>query len=807
VGDWNLNQSTPVVAQEILRKKDPVTTRPDVSPAQTALTALPVLTTSTGVVFPEMVVTFRLESEEARAALQSSGSADRQLLLVPQVDGRSALVGTVVRIEHTQESSDGTPSVVIRGVRRAKVGAAVSGDGPGLWVDVEPVEPVPDTAATGLLTAEIRALADEYRALAGRLLELVGAPGMASSLNEVAEPGALADTIGWWPDLEFESRVELLETVDVHDRLKLAVGWVRELLAKAELMGKIRAGVSDDLEKGQREAILRLQMEAIQAELGDDTESGSEYGAKLAELDAPADVIAAITKEVERLDATGGQGQEASYIRTWLDHVFEIPWGVTTSDSLDLEAAVERLDADHTGLKDVKDRIVEFLAVRKLHTERAATPAGEMGAKRERSGNILVLVGPPGVGKTSLGESVARTLGREFVRMSLGGISDEAEVRGHRRTYVGARPGRIVRAIADAGTMNPVILLDEIDKIASHRGDPSSALLEVLDPAQNSTFRDNYLEMDLDLSDVFFIATANVAEQIPGPLLDRMEVIRITGYSADEKAEIARDHLLPRVLRRNSLTDADLTLGEGVIESVIADHTREAGVRRLEQRLDRLIRRVARHVAEGEQGPIEVTVDELTDVLGHTPPIDRPANRITAPGIATGLAVSGAGGDVLFVEATVTEGKPGLSLTGQLGEVMQESGEIALTYLRSHADELGISFGDSDRFHVHFPAGATPKDGPSAGVTMTTAIASALTGRQVRSDVAMTGEITLHGKVLPIGGVKEKVLAAQRAGVTTVILPAGNRHDADDLPDEVVDAMELRFVDDVAEVLRIALTV
>ena len=765
----------------------------------TPITALPVLSATSGVVFPEMVVTFRLESEEARSALDSAGYAGNQLLLVPQPGDRSLSIGVIVRVEHAQKMPDGTPAVVIRGIERARVGAAVAGDGDGLWVEVQPIDGQDaDADADG---GELAVLATEYRALATRLLELAGAPTMASALDEVSDPGALADTIGWWPDLDFERRVELLETVDVRARLLLATDWVRELVAEAELMNKIRSGVNEDLEKGQREAILRRQMDAIRAELGDagDDDVVAEFREKLAALDVSDSVRVPIEKEIDRLDRTGDQGTEAGWIRTWLDHVFEIPWGEVSEDDLDLEGAAGTLDADHTGLEDVKDRILEFLAVRKLHAER------DLDGGHSPGGSILVLVGPPGVGKTSLGESVARALGREFVRMSLGGITDEAEIRGHRRTYVGARPGRIVRALADAGTMNPVVLLDEIDKVGvSYRGGPSSAFLEVLDPAQNSTFRDHYLEMDLDLSNVFFIATANVADQIPGPLLDRMEVIALNGYSADEKWEIARDHLLPRIYERNGVTADEVDLPEDVVRSVVAKYTREAGVRRLEQRLDRLVRRAARKVAEGEDH-VEITSDQLRDALGRPAPNERPTRRVTAPGIASGLAVSGAGGDVLFVEAVATDGKAGLSLTGQLGEVMQESGEIALAYLGSHADELGLSIPDDTRFHVHFPAGGTPKDGPSAGVTMTTALASLLSGRIVRDDVAMSGEVTLHGKVLPIGGVKEKVLAAHRAGVSHVILPEENRHDAEDLPDDVRDAIELHFADQVSEVLEVAL--
>jgi ATP-dependent Lon protease len=497
---------------------------------------------------------------------------------------------------------------------------------------------------------------------------------------------------------------------------------------------------------------------------------------------------------------------EAGWIRTWLETVFEVPWTQRSDDVHDLDAARTRLDADHTGLDEVKERIVEHLAVRKLRHDREVDErAGGRG-----SGTILALVGPPGVGKTSLGESVAAAMGREFVRMSLGGIRDEAEIRGHRRTYVGARPGRIVRALVDAGTRNPVILLDEVDKVgADWRGDPSSALLEVLDPAQNATFRDHYLEHELDLSDVVFIATANTLETIPAPLLDRMEIIGIEGYTADEKVAIAHEHLRPAVLERNAVRADEVVIGDDTVRAVVADHTREAGVRRLEQRLDRLVRRAATQIAhDPTSAPVEVRPDDLRDALGPSPVREDPAVRTAGPGVATGLAVTGAGGDVLFVEAAMLpddgDGRD-LVLTGQLGDVMKESGRIALSYLRANREALGLDDRVERGVHVHFPAGAIPKDGPSAGVTMTTALVSALTGRRVRGDVAMTGVVTLHGRVLPIGGVKEKILAAQRAGVTNVILPAGNGPDVDDLPDAVRDAVTIHLVERVDDVLALAL--
>ena len=512
----------------------------------------------------------------------------------------------------------------------------------------------------------------------------------------------------------------------------------------------ISDSVSGDFEDAQREAILRRQLAAIQSELGEgDDDVIGEYRTQLNRLrDAGVDakVVEAVSKEIDRLERTGTQSQESSWIRTWLDTVFEIPWTDRTEDDLDLDRAREILDADHTGLDDVKDRIVEFLAVRRLREERGA----ETSAK---GGTIIALAGPPGVGKTSLGRSVARTLGREFVRMSLGGIRDEAEIRGHRRTYVGARPGRIVRALTEAGSMNPVVLLDEIDKVtAGWQGDPSAALLEVLDPEQNDTFRDHYLEVELDLSDVVFIATANEIERLPAPLLDRMEIIPVRGYSEDEKIDIARDHLLPRLFEQNAVDAEEVVITDEILRTVVGDYTREAGVRALERRLDRLIRKAATRIATGEDTPIAIRADELRDALGRPAPKEKPAERTVDPGVATGLAVTGAGGDVLFVETAVMPGE-GLTLTGQLGDVMQESGSIALSYLRANAEQLGIELPNDKRVHVHFPAGAVPKDGPSAGVTMTVALVSLLTGRRVRGDVAMTGEVTLQGRVLPIGGV------------------------------------------------------
>jgi ATP-dependent Lon protease len=511
----------------------------------------------------------------------------------------------------------------------------------------------------------------------------------------------------------------------------------------------------------------------------------------------------AALREVGKLERASDQSPEAGWIRTWLDTVLDLPWTTKTTDINDIAAARAVLDADHHGLDDVKDRIIEYLAVRARRASRGLEVVGGRG-----SGAVLVLAGPPGVGKTSLGESVARALGRKFVRVSLGGVRDEAEIRGHRRTYVGALPGRIVRAISEAGSMNPVVLLDEVDKLGSDfRGDPAAALLEVLDPAQNHTFRDHYLEVDLDLSDVLFLATANVIETIPPALLDRMELVTLDGYTEDDKVAIARGHLLPRQLSRAALTADDVTISDEALRLIASDYTREAGVRQLERSLARILRKVATSLAGGGPAPVSVGIPELRQYLGRPRFTPESAERTAVPGVATGLAVTGTGGDVLFIEATSMEGRAGLTLTGQLGDVMKESAQIALSYLRSHAAALGLDAAALDRaVHLHVPAGAVPKDGPSAGVTMVTALASLASGRPVRADVGMTGEVTLNGRVLPIGGVKQKLLAAQRAGLRTVFLPARNEPDLDDVPADVVAALDIRLVSDVADILAYAVS-
>lgn len=751
-----------------------------------------------------MVVTVEAESPSARAAFalaaERGDGEPAELVVVPQTGGDYSSIGLVVRIEQQGRLPGGAEGAVLRGLRRVRIGQGETGPDGVLLVTITEVD-------EGHVTAEAKALAAEYREVATELLRLIGGGRLVGLLDGLEHPGSLADTLGWWPELGHERGLELFETVDVTERISKALAWAKTARDEAQVTHDITSDVSEGFEKDQREAILRRQMESIRKELGDsDDDVIADYRTRLADGTMPEAAVVAVEKELDRLERMGDQSMEASWIRTWLETVFDLPWGERSTDTLDLDAAETQLDDDHTGLDKVKERILEFLAVRKLRHERGIDDAGGRG-----SGTILALVGPPGVGKTSLGESIAHTMGREFVRMSLGGIRDEAEIRGHRRTYVGARPGRIVRALVDAGTMNPVILLDEVDKVGGDwRGDPSSALLEVLDPAQNGTFRDHYLETELDLSEVVFIATANVLDTIPAPLLDRMEVITLEGYTEDEKVTIAQDHLLPRLYERNGVSEDEIELDGDIIRTVVADYTREAGVRRLEQRLDRLVRRaVSDLVRNPELDRVVVGTDDLRPALGRTAQRDDPAERAVIPGIATGLAVTGAGGDVLFVEVSSSDGEPGLTLTGQLGDVMKESGQIVLSYLRSNADSLGLTDPEQKspldrRFHVHFPAGAIPKDGPSAGVTMTTAFVSLLRGQPMRSDVAMTGEVTLHGRVLPIGGVKEKVLAAHRAGVKHVVLPEGNREDADDIPEHVLEDLELHFAATVEDVLTVA---
>lgn len=770
---------------------------------ETSTVNLPVLPLRSGVVVPNMVITVTLETEEARAAVAAAENSGGRILLVPRLGGKYASVGTVAQFEEIDRGPSGVQSAVIRTISRARVGTGRPSSSEALWVEADIVE-APETHPP-----EVEELAKEYRVVVGEILDHRGMGIVAERILDIEDPGQLADLAIYSPDLTVERKLELLETIDVTERLGKVLEWMRETLADLELRRKIRSDATENIDRTQREFLLRQQLDAIRKELGDtDGDVAGEYRERLADADMPHKVRESVEREVDRLERVGEQSPEHAWIRTWLDTVFEIPWSTHTEDNLDLEEAREFLDADHTGLDDVKERIVEHLAVRKLREQRGVDDSDDE-PRRGGAGAILLLVGPPGVGKTSLGESVSRALGREFVRVALGGIHDEAEIRGHRRTYIGARPGRVARALIEAGSMNPVFLLDEMDKVGSDwRGDPSSALLEVLDPAQNHTFRDNYLEVDLDLSQVLFIGTANVVETIPAPLLDRTELIRLDGYTDTEKVDIARDHLLPRQVRQAGLHDDEIEVPDGVLIAVIDRYTREAGVRGLERQLGKLARKVATRVAgDPDVVPVDVTPEDLKELLGkQTVHHDEAADRTSVPGVATGLAVTGAGGDVLFVEATAMEGEPGLTLTGQLGDVMKESAQIALSYVRSHAEQLGIEAEQlQQRFHVHVPAGAIPKDGPSAGVTMTTALVSLLTGRKVSKHVGMTGEVTLQGRVLPIGGLKQKVLAAHRAGLTEVILPERNADDLEDVPQAILDEMDFHTPGTIDRVIELAL--
>jgi ATP-dependent Lon protease len=789
------------------------------------------------VVFPNMGITLTIDVGD-----------DKRVVLVPRHENEFLEVGTIAEVSEQIRLPGGGRAVSLSGEHRALIGAAQTGPGGELRVEVdEKPDEVPVDGRT-------RELEREYRATVEEILELRGDDGRISAfLRAIAEPGALADSAGYSPSLTYEQKVELLRTTDVTERLELAVRLQRDSLAELQIRKRIREDVQEGAEKQQRDYFLRKQMDSIRKELGEDDASVSEeYRTKIEDAAMPDEVKEQALKELARLERMGEQTGESSMIRTYLDWLIAVPWGKRSEERLDPVEARAVLDADHAGLSDVKDRVTEYLAVRKLRQERGieADP---------KSGAILTLIGPPGTGKTSIGESIAKATGRQFVRMSLGGVRDEAEIRGHRRTYIGALPGRLVRALRDAGTMNPVILLDEVDKVgADWRGDPSAALLEVLDPAQNHSFRDHYLDVELDLSQVMFLATANVADTIPGPLLDRMEVISFDGYTTAEKLAIAEGYLWPRQRDRNGLREDEVEVSDEVLTTVINEYTREAGVRNLERNLGTILRKTATKIASAQTAvappvaeqadevpsqngnapvaeagdaapsqngngptanaaetkatvttPVKIDLEAVRDALGRQKFFQESAARTATPGVATGLAVTGAGGDVLFVEATAmkNDGKGSLVLTGQLGDVMKESAQIALSYVRGHAEELGIdeSALENKEFHVHVPAGAIPKDGPSAGVTMVTALSSLLSGRPVKHTVGMTGEVTLQGRVLPIGGLKQKVLAAHAAGLTDVILPERNRGDLDDIPDDVREHMTFHPVMTVQEVIDRAL--
>src|SRR5215208_504782 len=770
-----------------------------------SITKLPVLFLTDLVVLPGMVVPIELD-DAARAAVDAARShSDGNLLVAPRLEDRYASYGVEASIVQMGRLASGEPAAVIRAERRVRIGSGVSGPGTALWVEAEEIgSPTGDTD-------EVRKLASDYKALVIATLQRRDAWQVIDTVNKVTDPSTLADLAGYAPYLTDGQKRELLETPDVATRLRSLIEWTRDHIAETEVNDKIADDVREGMEKSQREFLLRQQLNAIRKELGEDEPDGAQdYRTRVEEAQLPDDVRKAAMREVGKLERASDQNPESGYIRTWLDTILDLPWGTKTTDAIDIEAARKVLDADHHGLEDVKDRIVEYLAIRARRASRGLEMIGGRG-----SGAVMALVGPPGVGKTSLGESVARALGRKFVRVALGGVRDEAEIRGHRRTYVGALPGRIVRAITEAGSMNPVVLLDEIDKVGSdYRGDPASALLEVLDPAQNHTFRDHYLEVDLDLSDVLFLATANVVETIPQALLDRMELVSLDGYTEDDKIAIGRQFLLPRQLERAALTADEVTVSDEALREIAANYTREPGVRQLERLLAKLLRKAATKLAQNTVEPgLVIEPANLREYLGRPRFTPEAHERTSVPGVATGLAVTGLGGDVLFVEASALDGSSqnsgsgSLTLTGQLGDVMKESAQIALSYVRAHADQLGITDRSIlDRHvHIHVPAGAVPKDGPSAGVTMVTALTSMALGRPVRSDVGMTGEVTLNGRVLPIGGVKQKLLAAQRAGLSTVFIPQRNEPDLDDVPGDVLETITVVPTTDVAELVAQAI--
>jgi ATP-dependent Lon protease len=764
---------------------------------------LPVLPLKETVVFPEAVAPLAIgEPRSIRLIDEVMNRPERLLALVVSRDPEAAEpppeklheIGTAAVVQRMVRVPDGTVRILVQGVRRVRIGP---------YTQTEPflearVEEVPDRAER---TTEVEALARNLQGIFTRIIQLV--PHLPDELQvavaNLDDPTTLSYLVSSSLRLSVEERQELLEEADLEARLRRLTVLVNRELELLELGAKIQSDVQTDLEQGQREFFLRQQLKAIRQELGegdDEQAEVEELRRQIEEADLPEEVRVAAERELSRLERIPSASAEHSVIRTYLDWLLSIPWRTTTEDNLDLARARQILDEDHYDIEKVKDRIIEQLAVARL--------------RQDASGSILAFVGPPGVGKTSLGQSIARALGRKFARISVGGVPDEAEIRGHRRTYVGAMPGVIVRAIRDAGSMNPVMMIDEIDKMgADFRGDPSSAMLEVLDPAQNNSFRDHYLDLPLDLSKVFFIATGNVLETIPGPLVDRMEIIRLSGYTEEEKLHIARRYLLSRQIEAAGLPEGLLEVTDDGIRTVISEYTREAGVRQLERRLAAIARRIARRVAEGDETPVVVGPDEVREILGPERIHNEVRRRTSEPGVATGLAVTGAGGEILFVEAQVMPGSGKLTVTGQLGEVMRESAQAAVSFVRARGAELGLDlpedFFSAHDIHIHVPAGAVPKDGPSAGVTMVTALVSALSGRPVSEDVAMTGEITLTGQVLPIGGVKEKVLAAHRAGIGTVILPKLNEDQLAELPDELRDEIRIVLAERVEEVLEVAL--
>jgi ATP-dependent Lon protease len=772
--------------------------------AQRALpSTLPVLPLRETVPLPDTLTPLAVGQERSVQLVNDVLAGNRMLVMVASKDpeletpGPDALysVGVVGAIARMMKVPDGTLRILVQGAQRVRIDH---------WVRETPylvaeISELPDVVnESNELTALVRNVQQTFGEIVEHLPYLPEELQLA--VSNIEDPVALSHLITGALRLKSDEKQSLLEEVDVAKRLRRLVDHLAQELEVVSIGSQIQSQVQSELEKGQREYVLRQQLKAIQEELGETDESAleaDELRAQLAAIDLPEDVHKQTDRELNRLESLPPQAAEFGVIRTYLEWIASLPWDKETTDNLDLEHARSVLDADHYGLEQVKDRILEFLAVRKL--------------KPDARGSILCFVGPPGVGKTSLGRSIARALGRKFERISAGGVRDEAEIRGHRRTYIGAMPGTIIRALRDAGSRNPLFMIDEIDKMgADFRGDPASAMLEVLDPEQNATFRDHYLDVPFDLSDVMFITTANTLDTIPGPLRDRMEIIQLAGYTEEEKLQIAKRYLVPRQIERNGLKKSWITIRDSALRRIIEQYTREAGVRNLEREIGTICRKVARGVAErGRNGRVSIGPDEVRELLGKQRVFPETRRRTAQPGVATGLAWTPVGGDVLFIEAQATDGSGKLVITGQLGDVMRESAQLALTWVRGHAERLAPDLPDNwfaeHDIHLHVPAGATPKDGPSAGITMVTALVSLVSGRCVRDDVAMTGEVTLTGQVLPIGGLKEKALAAQRAGIHTIVCPALNEGDVEDIPEHLRAKLTFHFVDRVDQVLDLAL--
>ncbi|HEX7592555.1 MAG TPA: endopeptidase La [Anaerolineae bacterium] len=772
---------------------------------------LPILPLRGTVVFPLTVLPLNVGQErEIRLVDEAATSTSRLIGLATAKDAKTELagpddvfaVGTVAIIHRMLRAPDNTVRLIVQGIDRIRIKEFVSTE-PYLRARVELAPEINEK--TVQVEALMRNTLDLFRRLVGLAPHLPEELLMAA-IN-IDDPRQLVYMVASSLRIDLKDQQELLEMDKVEDKLAKLDALVSKELEVLELGKKIQSQAQGELEKNQREYILREQLKQIKKELGEDDEQAveaKEYEKKIAEAKMSPEAEKEARRELDRMKAMPPAAAEYSVIKTYLDWLVELPWSKVTPDNLDIARARQILDEDHYDLKDIKERLLEYLAVRKLRLERG----GDEESKSYK-GSILCFVGPPGVGKTSLGQSIARALGRKFIRMSLGGMHDEAEIRGHRRTYIGALPGRIIQSIKRVETRNPVLMLDEVDKVgADYRGDPSSALLEVLDPAQNKTFRDHYLDVDFDLSQVIFICTANQLDPIQPALRDRMEIITLSGYTEDEKLNIAKGYLVPRQVAENGLKPDEIKFDDDAIRRITRDYTREAGVRNLEREIGGVCRKVATHIAEGNLAPVVITKDKVTELLRKPRFYGEVAERTTIPGVATGLAWTPVGGEILFIEATRMPGSKGFIVTGQLGDVMKESAQAALSYVRSKAKDLGLEekFFDKIDIHLHIPEGATPKDGPSAGVTMATALASLMTNRVVKNNVAMTGEITLRGRVLPVGGIKEKVLAAHRAGLKTVILPKRNEQDLDDLPEQVRGDLKFVFAEQVSDVFDAALS-